>query len=330
VSHTLGANFENLRLTGAAAANATGNALNNLIFGNGAANELSGGAGADRMDGGLGNDRYIIDNAADVAIESSASGGIDTVESSVSHTLGANVENIRLVGGAAANATGNALDNLIFGNGAANTLSGGAGADRMDGGAGNDRYIIDNAADVAIESSASGGFDTVESTVSHTLGANVENLRLAGAAASNGTGNGLANLVFGNAAANTLDAGAGNDSVYGAAGADILKGGTGLDRFYFDTALGASNVDKILDFSVADDSIVLENSVFTGLAAGALASGAFRSGSAAVDADDRIVYNGATGALLFDADGSGAGAAVQFATLQSGLTLLAASDFTVI
>jgi serralysin len=80
---------------------------------------------------------------------------------------------------------------------------------------------------------------------------------------------------------------------------------------------------------VADDTVQLDNAVFTGLAAGALAAGAFRTGAAAADADDRIIYNSATGALLFDADGNGAGAAVQFATLSAGLAM-AAGEFTVI
>ena len=52
-------------------------------------------------------------------------------------------------------------------------------------------------------------------------------------------------------------------------------------------------------------------------------------GSTAQDADDRIIYSQATGQLFYDADGNGAGAAIQFATLGTGLAL-SASDFTVI
>ena len=69
--------------------------------------------------------------------------------------------------------------------------------------------------------------------------------------------------------------------------------------------------------------------MFAGLATGALAAGAFNTGASASEADDRIVYNAATGALLFDADGNGAGAAVQFATIAAGLPM-AASEFMVI
>ena len=77
------------------------------------------------------------------------------------------------------------------------------------------------------------------------------------------------------------------------------------------------------------DRIYLDDAVFAGLSAGALAAGAFRSGAAAADADDRIIYDPNTGALYFDADGSGAGLAVQFAVLHEGLAV-SASDFQVI
>jgi serralysin len=123
----------------------------------------------------------------------------------------------------------------------------------------------------------------------------------------------------------------GNDKLIGKAGNDILSGGTGKDAFVFNTKLSATaNVDKIQDFNVTADTIWLENAVFTKLTkVGPLASGSFFKGVKAHDADDRIIYDSATGALSYDADGNGAGVAIKFAQLNKGLSLTS-SDFLVI
>ncbi|HEX8667785.1 MAG TPA: M10 family metallopeptidase C-terminal domain-containing protein [Allosphingosinicella sp.] len=322
VSFSLAGRYiETLVLTGSAAIDGTGNSHANAITGNAAANVLNGGAGADTLNGGNGNDTYYVDDIGDKVIESSATGGTDTVYSSVSFTAaGRYVEKIFLTGSNAIDGTGNSHGNEITGNAAANVLNGAEGADRLEGGAGNDTYYVDNAGDVVIESSASGGTDTVRSSVSFVMaGQYVENLFLTGGNAVNGTGNGLANAITGNGAANTLSGGAGSDT---------LTGGAGADRFLFDAALGAGNIDKITDFTAGTDKIVLAGDAgapFAALATGNLATGAFRAASAAADVDDRILYNSGTGALLYDADGVGGAAAVQFATVGTGLSLSAAT-----
>jgi Ca2+-binding RTX toxin-like protein len=267
------------------------------------------------MTGGAGGDRYNVDNAGDRAIETDAAGGTDSVESTVSFSLaGQYLESLTLTGSAAINATGNGLVNILTGNAAANVLDGGGGADTMTGGAGNDRYVVDHAGDRAVEASTSGGVDTVESAVAFSLaGQYLEHLTLTGSAAVSATGNGLANALTGNNAANKL---------YGAAGNDSLRGNGGADGFHFDSALNAStNVDRILDFSVADDTIFLDRAIFKGIAAGALSSAAFVNGSAATDAADRILYDKASGNIFYDSDGSGGAAAVLFAQVNAGTAL---------
>ena len=392
ISYVLGVNLENLTLTGTAALNGTGNALNNILTGNAAANVLNGGAGADTLVGGLGNDTYIIDNIGDVISETSTlATEIDTVQSSITYTLGANLENLTLIGTTALNGTGNALNNTLSGNSANNILDGGAGndtligglgndtylygrgsgqdiirnndattgrvdtlrlvglnpadfnlqkwgntlalvvnnsgtpgdwvaisnffsgagvnnpyaldrmefaggtvwdrtallaqtlsqwgdananalighngganriyagdgadtvtggdgndildgglgADTLIGGTGNDTYIVDNVGDVVTETSAlATEIDSVQSSISYVLGANLEKLTLTGTAALNGSGNELNNTLIGNGGNNVLDGGFGNDLLQGMAGNDtladasgnnLLDGGAGAD-----------------------------------------------------------------------------------------------------
>jgi serralysin len=158
---------------------------------------------------------------------------------------------------------------------------------------------------------------------------NVENLA-GGSAADKLTGDSLANLLEGNGGGDTLKGGAGNDVLNGGAGIDTLEGGTGQDRFVFDAALDASaNVDRILSFSVADDTIALDDAVFSALDEGALGEGEFALGSAATDPLHRILYDPSTGALRYDADGLGGAEAMQFATLTAGMSLSEA-DFLVV
>ena len=130
-------------------------------------------------------------------------------------------------------------DNVFSGLGGADTLNGldgadfmdgGAGDDWLNGGAGNDIFIVASSGDQVLEG-LSEGLDTVQSSVTHSLAANVENLTLAGNSQIHGTGNGLDNAITGNAQANTLSGGAGNDLLDGGLGRDSLSGGAGNDTF---------------------------------------------------------------------------------------------------
>ncbi|HJU05429.1 MAG TPA: calcium-binding protein, partial [Nitrospiraceae bacterium] len=217
----------------------------NDVIASGAGDDvLDGGTGADQMSGGAGHDVYVVDQSGDTVQEESDE-GTDTVRSRVTYALNANVENLTLTGSDAINGAGNAQSNVLTGNLAANVLDGGTGADRLIGGMGDDTYVIDNASDTVFEA-AQEGTDTVQSAVSFTLGANVENLALTGSAAISGAGNERDNVLIGNSAANVLDGKEGADTLDGGAGADLLIGGAGDDWFQLsaDATWGAGFVVK--------------------------------------------------------------------------------------
>ena len=230
---------------------------NDSLNGGGGTDTLDGGTGADTMVGGGGNDTYLVDNVSDAVVEL-AGQGIDTVITSLAHTLGSDVENLILtgaanrsgVGNAAANAiTGNSGNNALYGldgndtldggdgndnlfgqvgndslmGGAGNdTLNGGGGADTMAGGTGDDVYFVDSTLDVVIEA-AGEGIDTVNTSLGYTLGDQVENLVLTGTANRTGVGNALDNAMTGNS---------GNNALYGLDGNDTLDGGAGNDNLF--------------------------------------------------------------------------------------------------
>lgn len=214
---------------------------------------------------------------------------------------------------------GDSGDNALIGGSGNDTLDGGAGADTMTGGLGNDWFHVDNTGDVVVEL-ADEGIDTVFTSIDYTLGADVERLRAVADA-------GLA--LGGNDLANTLIGGAGNDTLDGGLGRDTLSGGDGRDTFVFDSALGPDNIDRIKDFSAADDTVALSQAIFTGLSLGALGADAFVIGTQAETADTRIIYNNTNGALFYDADGSGSGAATFFARVAPNLALTS-DNFTVV
>ena len=251
ISYTLANYFENLTLTGTGNLSGTGTIDNNLITGNSGNNVLTGlagndtidgGAGADTLIGGTGDDVYLVDNAGDLITEN-ANEGIDSVQSSISYVLGANIEKLTLTNTAAINASGNAGNNLLIGNGSNNSLNGGLGSDTMRGGFGNDTYVVDSAGDVVIEG-ANSGLDTVESSVNYSLDSNLENLSLTGTSAIYGTGNSNDNWIVGNGANNILTGYAGNDTLDSGSGVDTLVGGSGNDVYIVNSS----------------DDIVVENS----------------------------------------------------------------------
>jgi Ca2+-binding RTX toxin-like protein len=271
-----------------------GNGFGNKLDGGKGNDTLDGGGGKDTLSGGLGNDVYIVDNVGDV-VDEVTGGGKDTVKSSVNFTIGAlqEIETLILIAssGASLDGVGNDLANIItftgegtgklLGNGGNDSLTGGADDDSFEGGAGNDtivggdggdtiigdagndlmiggkgddEYRVDAAGDKITEL-ANQGIDTVRSEISFTLGTNLENLVLDGAAL-NGTGNTLNNELNGNTLDNKLDGGAGNDLVDGGEGKDTVLGGAGNDELFGgfgdDTLSGGTGNDTLEGGNGAD------------------------------------------------------------------------------
>ena len=345
-SYTLGlaANYnieilETSNAAGMTAIDLTGNTLAQSIFGNAGANILNDGVGssADTMTGYAGDDTYIIHNASDKVIEANL-GGTDHIQTAVSFALATTsyvetLETTNAAGTTAINLYGNdLLGQTITGNAGNNILSGGTdtAVDVLIGGAGNDTYILGTSTNDTVTDSA--GVDTiVSSSTNRSLASftGIENLTLSSILLCNGTGNSGNNVIKGSLSANVID---------GAGGNDTLTGGSSNDTFVFSTALnGTTNVDTITDFThtsaTAHDSIKLENAVFTALTTtGALSATEYVANATGVatTAAQNIIYNTVTGALSYDADGNGAGAAIQFATLTGHPLTIVASDFIVI
>ncbi len=175
---------------------------------------------------------------------------------------------------------GLAGDDRLHGGEGNDRLEGGHGADRLYGGGGNDSYIVGDTTDYVYEG-YDGGTDSVYSSISHALRANVERLYLTGTAGVNGTGNELANIVTGNVAANLLRGLGGNDVIRGAGGDDRIEGGTGRDQSYGGTGADqfvfrpgdfagatAATADIVRDFQAEGDLLNLDaldaNSTLTG------------------------------------------------------------------
>ena len=239
--------------------------------------------------------------------------GTDTVRSSVSFTLSANLENLTLTGSDAINGMGHDGANRMTGNGGANKISGKGGNDTLDAGKGADSLIGGSGRDLVI-----GGDGT-----DRLSGGDGNDTLDGGTGADRLIGGGGRDLLFGDAGNDRLSGGAGDDILIGWTGQDVMTGGSGLDVFVFADRPVAGQADTITDFNAASEGIALEGSIFTGLAEGDLAPMAFTRNTSgrAQDASDRIIYETDTGKLWYDRDGTGAAARVHFATLDRNLAL---------
>ncbi|NRP16367.1 S8 family serine peptidase [Marinobacterium sp. xm-a-152] len=338
-------NVENLTAAAGAAIDLTGNGLANLLAGNDESNTLTGlagrdtllgeggddtldgGEGIDLMAGGAGDDTYYVSSRSDRVVEL-ANAGIDKVIASSSYTLASNIENLELAEGGDFTAGGNSLDNHIVGNSGNNILAGGLGADTLEGGLGNDTYVLSDDLDTIIDT---GGIDTLRSILDVQLMDGIENVQLVGLANLVAIGNSANNELVGNSADNILE---------GGLGVDTLTGGAGGDQFIASYNGVDVAADRITDFEVGNDLLIVDLASFgidaqsLGLqSSGLVAAESFVSGAGAIalDPNDHFVFDTAQGLLKFDADGSGSGLAidVMHITLDDPTTQLRATDIFV-
>ncbi|CAG0981052.1 MAG: hypothetical protein F9K19_23745 [Rhizobiaceae bacterium] len=363
VSIAFGAVIENA-VGGSGADTMFGNSVSNSLYGRNGADVIDGREGNDHLYGGLGADQHIGGAGLDFARYDDANYGNLTIRlDNPALNVGAAAVGDTYVGieclvGGLGNDTviGDNLANRLFGQGGTDSILGRNGNDILDGGIGNDHLYGGFGADQHI-GGAGIDFARYDDANYGNLTIRLDNPALnVGAAAVGDTYNGIECLVgglgndtvvgdnfsnrlygqggsdtiYGQAGNDILDGGAGNDLLNGGLGNDTLTGGANNDTFFFNTTLNAAtNVDRITDFSVPNDTIRLENAIFTAIGpVGTLAAAAFTIGAAASTAAHRIVYNSATGALIYDSNGSAAGGATQFAILGTGLALTNA-DFLI-
>ena len=289
---------------------------------------LSGSAVANVLDGLAGDDTLSLANAgASVTVDLTEG---TAISSGITDTL-RNIENI----------LGSSFDDVMTGDLGNNTFTGGGGIDTVtfldvledEGGVVVDLNIL------TAQNTQASGIDTfvairnlTGSLNDDTLTGDAQNNVLIGGGGDDILKGGGANdTVTGGAGDDTLEGGAGADLLSGGAGADRMTGGLGVDTFLLDTEISPAAIDRITDFSVADDTIYLDHLIFTGLSTGAQAASVYAAtaNGLAGDATDRIIYQFSTGNLYYDADGQGGADAVQIAVLSTGLALTAA-DFYVI
>lgn len=336
--------------------NARGGSGHDTLIGNQAANHLSGNAGNDTLSGGAGADTLEGGAGFNWASYANATAGVNaSLIASAGNTGEASGDVYASIQGLQGSAYGDTLTGDTGGNGLQglggnDTLYGGDGNDRISGDAGNDYVSGGWGNDRILGGSGSDrlygytGSDTLDGELGNDLmSGSSGNDTVRGGSGNDSVDGGSGNdWVYGDTGADQVNGSSGNDRLIGGSGNDALHGSTGRDAFVFDSALGTArtnrkiNFDTIKDFNVADDSLWLDNAIFSKLGkTGSLSKPAqlnkafFTVGEHAEDRNDYLIYNKRTGILSYDADGSSAGKAVEIALLKKGIAL-SYKDFFVV
>ncbi len=299
---------------------------NDRLFGLDDIDLLIGGSGADYLSGGLGRDGagYHTSTAAVIV-------DLDNPSLNTGDAAGDTYNSIESV-------IGTAFADILSGNASANELVSDEGNDELHGRAGNDLIGGGDGADIL---DGGTGRDVAEYFGGGGVVASLSNPSINTGEAAGDVYISIEDLggtyyddsLNGDDGINQIDGWFGNDNLKGYKGNDILTGGDGHDSFIFNTALNpATNVDTITDFDIFNDYIRLDDAIFNQAGPlGRLSISAFYSSTMGVagDADDRIGYDAASGAVYYDADGNGAGAAVKFAVI-ANKAAMSYTDFIII
>ncbi len=260
-----------------------GGAGDNAFYGRDGKDIFFASGGTDTLVGELGDDTYYVDSLQTVIFENLrlTGGGYDTIYASIDYSLAdadgkrADIEDLHLTG-AARSATGNALNNQIFGTAGNDYLDGGAGSDTLSGAGGNDTYVFDSAGDRVVEEEdgghdtillATGGFSNIGAiptfSINESWAVDVEDLFLTDNLKNvHLTGNALDNVLSGNQNAQLIEGLGGNDMLIGIGGGDTLRGGDGDDTGVFNLA-GQNAYNSVFEGGADTDTLIMDWSLAT-------------------------------------------------------------------
>lgn len=292
-----------------------GSTGNDKIFGNAGDDEIYGGAGNDQLFGGAGNDFISGGAGNDKIVDTEGHNTIVDMEGNAQVTAGGGDDSID---------TGAGNNKIVAGDGD-NEIDAGDGNNNVIAGAGDDEIFTGRGNDKIVAGDGDNDVDAGDGNNNVVTGSGADYI-LTGAGNDKIVAGAGIDFIDGGAGKDNIIAGDGSDTLSGGIGADKLFGGAGADTFVFDN-LAVGGFDTIMDFD-GSDIIAFDATVFTSLAGG-IGADNFVRGTAALDANDYLIFNPAGGRLYYDADGNGAGAAVQIVAVNGATADLGYADFQI-
>lgn len=316
-----------------------------VVYGNGGNDLLVGHGGADYLDGGEGNDIFLIGgfgSGVQGTTSKADDGQKEWIATGAKHDVivgGDGIDTLRITTGIGANTKANGtivLNNDNFKSMEVVQVGGTVGRLNVENTALqllNDHYYFNANGTVANLSNTLGNNGgTINNVVVDASGLTTNGLTFEGNA-NNQTfiGTSQADRFIGNGGNDTLTGGGGADTfVFGKVWTQVVTGAADEEQVYVNTAFNLTGKDTITDFLRGTDKLELHTDQFASLTGG-ITNANIKVGAGAVagDSNDYLIFDTTTKTLKYDADGNGAGAAVDIAVL-TGVTTLTASDFVIV